>query len=166
MNQMMSQSKPMHSHHTSDNGPKSNYGPSKTQSLYYRFKAIKDRNRAKLILKHKEEEKIMKKKAIKKGGGSDQLQSLNSFQKQAANNEYSDFIAKEYYSIQDEAIKRKNASKKAILNHNAPSQGPGGLLNYLAFTIRSNDAWKIWWDSTILIIAIFNSVTIPLQISF
>ena len=54
---------------------------SKTFSLYVRFKALKDRNRDKLILKVKEEEKNMKKKAMKKGFGSEQLQKLNSFQK-------------------------------------------------------------------------------------
>mgnify|MGYP003902221713 CR=1 FL=1 len=36
----------------------------------------------------------------------------------------------------------------------------------MEFQIRLNDAWKIWWDTLILIIAIFNSVTIPLTLSF
>mmetsp|Transcript_24494 Transcript_24494/g.37981 ORF Transcript_24494/g.37981 Transcript_24494/m.37981 type:complete len:146 (-) Transcript_24494:2400-2837(-) len=34
------------------------------------------------------------------------------------------------------------------------------------FTIRANDSWKLWWDSIILILAIFNSITIPLTLSF
>ena len=36
----------------------------------------------------------------------------------------------------------------------------------LEFTIRQNDAWKFWWDIIILLIAVFNSVTIPLTLSF
>jgi hypothetical protein len=32
--------------------------------------------------------------------------------------------------------------------------------------IRQNDAWKFWWDTVILILAIFNSITIPLKLSF
>jgi len=32
--------------------------------------------------------------------------------------------------------------------------------------VRQNDPVKFWWDIIILIIAIFNSVTIPLTLSF
>lgn len=168
MNQMMGPIGSNNHHSTENNtgGLKKNK-VSMTAQLYYRYKSLKDRNRAKLIQQHKEEEKLMKKKAIKKGGGSEQLQSLNSFEKQAANNEYAEFIAQQesLYGT-NEAITRKNTSKQASINNSAPSQGPSGFMSYLGFTIRQNDSWKIWWDSTILIIAIFNSVTIPLQISF
>jgi len=33
-------------------------------------------------------------------------------------------------------------------------------------TIRANDPWKFWWDLLILLFAIFNSVTLPLVLSF
>ena len=47
-----------------------------------------------------------------------------------------------------------------------PSHGPKGICSMCSYTIRANDSWKIWWDAGILIFAIFNSVTIPLTISF
>ena len=34
------------------------------------------------------------------------------------------------------------------------------------FIIRANDSWKFQWDILILLIAIFNSVTIPLTLAF
>ena len=34
------------------------------------------------------------------------------------------------------------------------------------FIIRQNDAWKFWWDTVILLLAVFNSITIPLTLSF
>jgi len=43
------------------------------------------------------------------------------------------------------------------------ASSPFDKINY---TIRQNDSWKFWWDSVILIIAVFNSVTIPLTLSF
>jgi hypothetical protein len=33
-------------------------------------------------------------------------------------------------------------------------------------TIRANEPWKFWWDIIILLIAIFNSITIPLTLTF
>ena len=36
----------------------------------------------------------------------------------------------------------------------------------LDFIIRANDSWKFQWDILILLIAIFNSITIPLTLSF
>lgn len=35
-----------------------------------------------------------------------------------------------------------------------------------SYTVRANDSWKFWWDTIILIMAIFNSITIPLTLSF
>lgn len=34
------------------------------------------------------------------------------------------------------------------------------------FLIRANDGQKLWWDSIILLIAIFNSFSIPLTLAF
>jgi hypothetical protein len=47
-----------------------------------------------------------------------------------------------------------------------PSGGPKSICNFCSEPIRANDSWKIWWDAAILAFAIFNSVTIPLTISF
>ena len=53
---------------------------------------------------------------------------------------------------------------------NASSEeGQGSLCTKilkLNFIIRANDSWKFQWDILILLIAIFNSITIPLTLSF
>lgn len=36
----------------------------------------------------------------------------------------------------------------------------------MSYTVRANDTFKIWWDSIVLVIAIFNSITIPMELSF
>lgn len=48
-------------------------------------------------------------------------------------------------------------------------EGQGSLCTKilkLNFIIRANDSWKFQWDILILLIAIFNSITIPLTLSF
>ena len=34
------------------------------------------------------------------------------------------------------------------------------------FIIRENDTWKNYWDTVILILALFNSITIPISLTF
>ena len=54
-----------------------------------------------------------------------------------------------------------NQIQKNGLNENQYGQG---VLKY--FELRANDPSKIMWDSFILVIAIYNSITVPLEICF
>jgi len=72
-------------------------GGRRTQTLllYEKFKRIKERNRQKVIDEMQAEEKTMKMNMIKKGVGNE-LQGLSSFDKQEDNNEFQDFMNREY----------------------------------------------------------------------
>jgi len=63
-----------------------------TLAIYNRFRRAKDRRREKLRRKELEDENERRKVALKKGGGKN-LQSVDSFGKQAASAEFSDSMA-------------------------------------------------------------------------
>ena len=73
--------------------------------------------------------------------------------------EYSDFSSKEEdkSDMTKSLVMQKERSDKLLLN---------SLNDKFGFTIRENDTIKFWWDLLILIIAIFNSLFIPVALSF
>lgn len=123
-------------------------------------------------LKMDEDEKNLKISAIKSGGGPE-LKKLSSFEKQAADIEFIDFMAREYSNVEmDNKIEVKKNNKndaKTSLNldyENNKINQRKRVCSYCSISIRQNDPWKLYWDSIILGFAIFNSITIPLVLSF
>jgi hypothetical protein len=73
--------------------------------------------------------------------------------------EYSDFGKEEEdkSDMTKSLVIQKERSDKLLLN---------SLNDKFGFTIRENDTNKFYWDLLILIIAIFNSIFIPVALSF
>ena len=70
-----------------------NGGRASTKEIYARFRRAKDSRREKLRRRELDDENERRKVALKKGGGKN-LQSVDSFGKQAASVEFSDFMAR------------------------------------------------------------------------
>jgi len=73
-----------------------------------------------------------------------------------------------------EKEKKKKKKKKSDEEFKSPEGALTGVglnkigldANRFAFTVRANDRKKLYWDIVILMFAIFNSVFIPLSLSF
>lgn len=165
--------KVVESHHTTDQNSKPKRAGKRTQTLilYEKYRRIKERNRIQLKKKQDEEEKFQKMQDINKSGRNE-LQGRSSFEKQAANNEFIDFMINEYNFVsKNESGKLSNSlieqsQKQQNLEVSKQPTGKKTFCSRCNFTIRQNDNWKFWWDTIILLIAIFNSITIPLTLSF
>ena len=122
--------------------------------------------------------------AIKKGANGSNglyaptLNGISSFDKQAREIEYSDFMAREYFiddankmsksvkgtpQLSESLVEVKKQTKGEISNDISGKSAPNEA-GYM--TIRENDGLKFYWDTVILILALFNSITIPLTIFF
>ena len=82
-------------------------------------------------------------------------------------------MAREYSNVEmDNKIEVKKNNKndtKTSLNldyENNKTSPSKRICSYCSISIRQNDPWKLYWDSIILAFAIFNSITIPLVLSF
>jgi hypothetical protein len=80
-------------------------------------------------------------------------------------------MAREYSNVEmDSKVEvLKNAKKDNKSNLNLDYENTKSrkhVCSWCSISIRQNDPWKLYWDSIILGFAIFNSITIPLALSF
>lgn len=134
------------------------YGKQHTKVLYQYYSKIKDRyrfTRHKTILDNEKQEK-------KKENNKDKLGGVNHFDKQQNDPEFKDLL-KSYAHYKEEDYKLPTI-EDAVEQDKQETQKRWYSIFFI--TIRANDPWKFWWDIVILVFAIFNSLTIPLTLTF
>ena len=102
---------------------------------------------------------------MKQGSGME-LKGFSSFDKQESEIEYSEFKATEYTVIEKLESESVEAAELSELTEIREKEKQSSASKCFGYTVRANDTFKIWWDSIVLVIAIFNSITIPMELSF
>ena len=150
----------------------------KTKILYNGFRRMKDEKREETYEKNlAEEREALKRQAAASKGLS--LQGISQFDKQANEVEFMDYVSrptkKAAAAAPEDAEKKLTDLKKGKQNDLSQSlvqvkeESQKSLesdANQPKFLVRANDVFKLYWDSVILLIAIFNSFSIPLALAF
>jgi hypothetical protein len=127
-----------------------------TWNTVKKFEYVKTRLREQVKVAMDKEDKMLSTKGK-------ELKGVDNFDKQAILREYQELT--KHYMVLDKVTNPNTQNDEEPGAIDLEIEGIDNKVKKQTWLIRANDTWKFWWDIIILLLAFFNSFTIPLSLA-